>query len=187
MDLAGTFQITHTCGVTGSKELIPFCGKSGEWPLHHHKDEIVIAISKSLKTLRVAGFFACLAVSVGVASAQQPVQQPSAQTAPQKLPPMSAGRYIPPGYYPDANFYWQPSGRPPEVLRPLPPGYLAPPTGDLTEDCFVTPPKHFPICSRSCGCFSRWWATCWQEKQSFHMYIRGNGPAIHSRPASVWY
>ena len=40
-------------------------------------------------------------------------------------------------------------------------------------------------CHRSC--FSRMVTTCCQDKKLFHWYIRGNGPAIHTRPAGCYW
>jgi len=40
-------------------------------------------------------------------------------------------------------------------------------------------------CRRSC--FSRNVNTCHEDKQLFHWYIRGNGPAIHTRPAGIYW
>lgn len=114
--------------------------------------------------LRLAACLAAVALSANGASAQE--------------------RYIPPGYGPDMNMYWAPSGRIPEVLKPLPAGYTMNADGELV---FNTPPGFFRVYSRSCGGFSQWLAFRCQEKQSFHMYIRGYGPAIHTRPASVAY
>lgn len=137
----------------------------------------MVAIPQLPVALRLVACFACFAISASVVSAQD-------KTMPQPI--RTDSRYIPAGYYPDNNFSWPP-GRPAEVLRPLPPGYVAPPTGNVNEDCFQTPPRHFHIWSRSCGCLSRSLSLHCQEKQSFHMYIRGNGPAIHSRPGSIWW
>lgn len=114
--------------------------------------------------LRLAACLAAVALSANGASAQE--------------------RYIPPGYGPDMNMYWAPSGRIPEVLRPLPPGYQMNSNGDLV---FHTPPGFIPVKPPCCGPLTQWLAFRCQEKQSFHMYIRGYGPAIHTRPASVAY
>jgi hypothetical protein len=86
-------------------------------------------------------------------------------------------RYIPPGYVPDGNMYWAPSGRPPEVLRPIPPGYVVGPCGELI---FAPPPKFprpIPV----------WMDNYQQDRQSYHMYMRGYGPAIHSRPVGTFW
>ena len=40
-------------------------------------------------------------------------------------------------------------------------------------------------CRRSC--FSRMMTSCCQDKKLFHWYIRGNGPAIHTRPAGYYW
>src|SRR5258707_819903 len=91
--------------------------------INHSKDTIVIVIPKISKTWRIVGCCAMVALSAGSASAQDRSQQQ--QIVPQKLPsppPLADYHYTPPGYYPDYNYYWAPSGRPPEVLRPVPPG-----------------------------------------------------------------
>lgn len=80
------------------------------------------------------------------------------------------------------NEYWAPSGRIPQVLRPTPPGYVPGPDGSLI---FNPPAPYCAPYSRSCGFCSQKLAFWEQEKQSFCMYIRGYGPAIHTRPGSV--
>jgi len=124
----------------------------------------VIIVRKLTGTLKLAACLTAVALSANWACAQD--------------------RYVPPGYVPDMNMYWAPSGRIPEVLRPLPAGYTMNENGELV---FNTPPGFLHVHSRSCGPVSQWLAFRCQEKQSFHMYIRGYGPAIHTRPASVAY
>lgn len=74
------------------------------------------------------GCLACLSLAVTVASAQDQYPLQSQQRLPsQQQSTMSNARYIPPGYAPDMNMYWSPSGRCPEVLRPTPPGFYGRP------------------------------------------------------------
>ena len=88
---------------------------------------------KRLTPVWLVGTFCGLVISAGAAIAQD-YPQP---TLPQGFRPSTAmsrtPRYIAPGYVPDMNFYWAPSGRHPEVLRPLPPGVISTPDGILFE------------------------------------------------------
>lgn len=44
-------------------------------------------------------------------------------------------------------------------------------------------------CRYQRGCYNRYrqWAICHHDKCMFHWYIRGNGPAIHTRPAGIYW
>lgn len=132
-------------------------------------------------SLRLCGFVASIALTASLASAQSSPSQAAPQASQQGMP-ISDSRFVPPGYMTDMTEYWEPGGRIPQVLKPTPPGYVMGPDGKW---CFNPPPGYCRPYSRSYGCISKSLAMHCQEKQSFCMYIRGYGPAIHTRKASI--
>ena len=148
---------------------------------HRMRGTIVIVARKVQVSLRLFGFVASLTITASLASAQSSPQQAVPQP-PQQGMSLSDARYVPPGYMTDMTEYWEPSGRIPMVLKPTPPGYVMGPDGQW---CFNPPAGYVRPYSRSYGCLSQKMAICCQEKQSFMMYIRGYGPAIHTRKASI--
>ncbi len=149
---------------------------------HSKRGTIVIVARKVQVSLRLFGFVASLTITAGLASAQSSPQQSTPQPPQQQGMSLSDSRYVPPGYMTDMTEYWEPSGRIPIVLKPSPPGYVMGPDGQW---CFNPPPGYCRPYSRSCGCMSQKLAMICQEKTSFCMYIRGYGPAIHTRKAST--
>jgi hypothetical protein len=120
----------------------------------------------------------------------QQLQQAQVQSQPQ-MPPSSASSIsaagaTPPGYNPTTPEPWPRSGWISSAgMRPLAPGYVPNENGEIVFNAQI-----FPY--RRQDCWSPGWlfrkiGECHQEKTSFQMYIRGYGPAIHTRPASIWW
>jgi hypothetical protein len=126
---------------------------------------------------------ALVAASTDLASAQDQATPPQSSQASSGTSMMSGATAA--GYIPTTPQPWPHAGRIAYGgMRPIPPGYVETPSGELVFDPPPDPTMLRPY-SRSPGVCSRWLAAHCQEKYSFCMYIRGYGPAIHSRPASV--
>jgi hypothetical protein len=108
-------------------------------------------------------------------------------------PIVGTPRSSPTGFNPTTVEAWPRSGRTAlSGMKPLPPGYVPNENGDIV----YRPPLGYikPHCPAPR--FMWWLCPQWtaakcqqaelkcQEVQSFNLYIRGYGPAIHTRPAS---